>query len=120
MTWRYEQSTGKLFRPTGHLVCTAYSGHGDGVNNPEMEDVRGVGPIPRGRWIIGTAEKHPRLGPLAMPLHPSGHDAHGRSEFFIHGDNARGDRSASHGCIIVPRAVREDIAASADRQLDVV
>ncbi|MFA6125072.1 MAG: hypothetical protein WCS75_11525 [Sphingomonas sp.] len=42
------------------------------------------------------------------------------TEFRIHGDNAKLDRSASHGCIILPRAVRERMWASGDRIVEVV
>jgi len=119
MTWSWRQAAGRLERD-GKTVAMGYSGHGEGLNNPEMEAAAGVGPIPRGRWRIGPAERHPRLGPVAMPLTPDGHDAHGRTAFFIHGDNSRGDQSASHGCIILPRSVRQEIAAGDDRELEVL
>lgn len=37
-------------------------------------------------------------------------DMMGRSGFFIHGDNRYGNRTASHGCIILPRKARDEIA----------
>ena len=39
-------------------------------------------------------------------------DAHGRSGFLIHGDNSKGDKSASEGCIILGPDVRKAIADS--------
>jgi hypothetical protein len=53
-------------------------------------------------------------------LSPVGHDAHGRSSFLIHGDNSLGNHTASHGCIILSRMVREKMRASGDMDLEVV
>jgi hypothetical protein len=44
----------------------------------------------------------------------------GRDGFLIHGDNKLGNRSASHGCIILDRVTRQKIADSKDRHLIVV
>lgn len=117
MAWHYSQSTGILTAPDGAALATGYSGYGEGVNNPEMQGVPDTGPIPRGKWRVNQAAKHPRLGPVAMPLTMVEGDVCGRFAFYIHGDNGRGDRSASHGCIILPRAIREAVQASADRVL---
>lgn len=43
----------------------------------------------------------------------------GRSGFLIHGDSIAHTGQASHGCIILPRSVREQIAASGDDELEV-
>lgn len=116
----YEQKTGRFLGIDSKPMATGYSGHAAGINNPDMQDVRATGPIPRGEWQIGTAYKSASLGPVVMNLDPVGHDALGRSLFRIHGDNSKGDRSASHGCIILPRAIRERIAASGVARLVVV
>ena len=124
MSWRYESSTGVLTSPDGSRQDTGYSGHPPHVNDPAAEAILGVGPIPRGSWWIGTAEDHPQLGPDAIPLSPvRGTDAtwtYGRSGFFIHGDSEAMNQTASHGCVIVPRVVRELIAASGDSELQVI
>ena len=112
----YQQSTG-LYEVRPDLRALGYSGHGEGLNNPALEADAGVGPIPAGVWRIGPARTHPRLGPCVMALSPVEHDAHGRSAFFIHGDNAAGDHGASHGCVILAHSVREAIAANPDRTL---
>jgi hypothetical protein len=119
MTWQYHQKSGSLFHD-GKLVVCGYSGHGRGLNNPALEADTGIGPIPRGMWSIGPFNDHPHLGPFVAALTPKGHDAHGRSAFFIHGDNASGDHSASRGCIVLPRFAREAIARSGDSALEVV
>jgi hypothetical protein len=121
MTWRYQQSTGKLFNPAGDWIGTGYSGNGAVLDNPAAEAVVGHGPIPAGLWTIGPAETVPHLGPLAMALAPAdGTDTFGRSEFFIHGDNAAMDHTASCGCIVLGRADRQQIAATHDRSLKVI
>lgn len=114
--FQFYQSTGKFMRreyaPPINTVCfegEGYSGHGEGRNNPEMETVHDLGPIPRGLWRIGDPVNHPRMGPLTFPLIPIGHDAHGRTGFFIHGNNAAND--ASHGCPILDHEIREHVIA---------
>lgn len=119
--WTYSQTSGELKRD-GSLVGIGYSGHGAGVNNPDLESVHDVGPVPRGLWIIGAQEEHSTHGPCVMPLSPKeGTDTLGRSEFLMHGDLLAhpGERLASLGCIIMPKYVREQVAASPDRDLEV-
>jgi len=105
---------------SGRLTCTdnatqktvvdqdGYSGHGDGVNNPDKQCEKKVGPLPAGEYAMGDARDGP--SPLSIPLTPTaGTDTCGRGGFLIHGDNDKGNRSASEGCIIVPRDVRKTI-----------
>lgn len=114
--WSWDQSEGALYMD-GALTARGYSGRGEGRNNPAMEAVRTIGPIPAGRWRIGPPRTSPRTGPHVMDLTPIDHDAHGRSAFQIHGDNAAGD--ASSGCIVLPRAARERISKSGLHVLEV-
>jgi hypothetical protein len=118
MSWEYEQTTGALYHNEA-FVCDGYSGYGIGKNNPVMQAVHNVGPIPEGTWTIGSAETHPGLGPVVMALTPEGPPPFGRTGFFIHGDSLENPGNASHGCIILPRKVRESIAASGDNVLEV-
>lgn len=119
MSWQYNQNTGRLTRD-GQEAGTGYSGRGPGRNNPMLENVRNVGPIPRGRYRIGPQRTHPSKGPITMTLTPVGHAAHGRNHFLIHGDSNRHPGDASEGCIVISRAVRQAIAASGDTDLEVV
>lgn len=126
MAWLWDQSAGELWRG-GALISRGYSGRGRGVNNPALQGERAVGPIPAGRWRIVERYDSANVGPYALVLHAADatpnddrHDPTRRSAFRIHGDNARGDRSASKGCIILPRKVREAIWNSGDRDLEVV
>ena len=119
--WVYEQATGKMIYPDGHTVAQCYSGHGAGLNNPADEQVAGAGPIPHGMWHIDlTPLEHTACGPLALALSPIGHNAFGRSLFRIHGDNQSVNHTASDGCIIAPRPVRQAIIDSGITYLNVV
>jgi hypothetical protein len=118
--WTYAQ-TGTLFH--NGRVGSGYSGNEIGLNNPLLQDVANVGPIPRGRWTIGEAVDHPRLGPVAMPLTPNiKTETFGRDGFWIHGDSVEfaGLEEASHGCIILSRSIREAINSDLDKDLNVV
>lgn len=121
MPWEYNQTTGEL-RHNGVLVGHGYSGAGmnsaSGRNNPALEATPNVGPIPAGEWHIGAAANSPNTGPNTITIWPVGHDAHGRTGFRIHGNNT--GNNASHGCIIMPPAVRQQIINSPDPVLNVV
>jgi len=118
MPWKYDQSSGEL-RYNSALIGTGYAGSGVGKNNPKMEHVVDVGPIPKGEYKIGPPYKSATgLGPIVMDLDPVGHNALGRTLFRIHGDNSTG--TASEGCIIMPRSVRDKVSNSQDRILEVV
>lgn len=119
MTWRYDQSSGELTRDGAH-VGTGYSGFGAGKNSPEREAMPGVGPIPAGRWRIASKYDSAKVGPYALVLEPNGADPHGRSAFRIHGDSIAHPGTASHGCIILARVLREMIWTSGDRDLEVL
>ena len=113
----YSQATGELLHD-GAFEGTGYSGHGQGRNNPQAEDLASIGPIPRGLYHIGRAYDDPHLGPCVMQLDPIGHNARGRSAFRIHGDSKNHD--ASQGCVILGPSIRHEIAASLDRELTVI
>lgn len=105
----------------GKLVGIGYSGHGAGLNNPAMESVPDVGPIPRGMWrIVRWDDHHADKGPIVAVLEPVGHSAHGRTGFLIHGDNAEMNHTASHGCIIDSHDIRIALRASGETQLEVI
>src|SRR5687767_7547919 len=126
MSWRYRQKHGALSRVdrdgTEVVVGHGYSGRNEGLNNPDMQDVPNVGPIPRGRWTIGAPYDSERIGPFALPLLPDPDtETFGRSAFRIHGDRRLGPpKSASHGCVILSRDLRELIWDSSDTDFEVV
>ena len=118
---RYEIATGKWFAPNGELLGIGYSGFPpDGKNNPGMCDVANIGPIPPGSYTILFPRTIVQHGPYVLPLVPApSNEMHGRSGFLIHGDSKTSPGTASHGCIILPRNVREAIWGSGDRELTV-
>ena len=110
MKWIYTQSTGQLHHD-GKLIATGYSGAPGHINATASEGIRNKGPIPRGLWrMTQVYAKHPRLGPAAISLVPVGHPALGRSDFLIHADSIAKPGAASQGCIILPYAVRAQMA----------
>jgi hypothetical protein len=118
MTWTYKQSTGDL-NSDHDYEGRGYSGTGEGRNNPAMQNVPDVGPIPVGTWNIGPAYDDDHLGPCVMHLDPAeGTETFGRSLFRIHGDNPQHD--ASHGCVILGPLIRRIISSSDDKTLVVV
>ena len=59
---------------------------------------------------MGEAHRHRTAGAATIRLEPDAtNEMHGRDGFLIHGDNATND--ASEGCIIVPRATRDQLRA---------
>lgn len=122
MPWTYSISQRLLTGPTGARISEGYSGNGAGLNNPQMQDVPDVGPIPVGEYLIGDLQAtHPKLGLNVLPLIPNpDNDMYGRSDFYMHGDNPEVDFSASKGCIVLPPWARMEVAKSDDRVLNVV
>ena len=116
MAWIFNNKTGTLYH-RGKLIWKAYSGKGEGLLNPVLQCTKNVGPIPSGKYKIGLPRKSERTGPHVMDLYPNGHSACGRSAFQIHGDNSKKNKSASKGCIILPRSIREKISNSDDNIL---
>lgn len=124
LDWNFSQSTGQYSHTdnatgTTANVGTGYSGTGDGRNNPAMQNVPNVGPIPQGTYDIGSGHASPTTGPNTMNLTPqTDTNTYGRDLFRIHGNNATND--ASHGCPIAGPNIRNQINNSNDRVLNVV
>lgn len=123
----YEQSTGKLWyvddaTPEKAVrLGVGYSGAPPFVNQTEAEALKARGPIPRGSYGVRLLGDLVRFGPQVLFLEPlKGTEMFGRSGFLIHGDNEYGNRTASSGCIVLPRGVRDRIAALLPVTLQVV
>jgi hypothetical protein len=118
--WTYVQKTGELLRDGLH-IAVGYSGWKNGKNNPEMQNVEEAGPIPVGKYFIGTPHDTLTHGPFVLPLTPDpGNEMFGRSAFLVHGDSVVAPGMASRGCIIMSRAVRTEVAESGDKLLQVI
>ena len=121
MSWTYSQSTGEITNAKGELLATGYSGFMQGKNNPSLQSVRNLGPLPVGLWVMLRVFDSPHTGPFTIVLEPApGTETFGRSEFRIHGDSRKAPGTASHGCVIAPRPARETIWGSKDRELMVI
>jgi hypothetical protein len=117
MAWSYSQSTGTLSHD-GQVIAIGYSGHDAGKNNPDMQQIPNTGPIPQGRYVIGTPHDSDKVGPFAMQLTPTPPtNTFGRFAFMMHGDSIVHPGTASEGCIILLRDARNQIASSGDNDL---
>jgi len=120
MTWQYDQARGDMARD-GVLVATGYAGAGEGKNNPDMQEVHNVGPLPVGAYTISAPFNTVAHGPYVLRLTPDpANEMFGRAGFLIHGDSVAHPGTASEGCIILPRAIRVQIWNSDDAALEVV
>lgn len=127
--YSYSQAAHSLAH-NGILVGSdGHAGQGAGRNNPAMQNVHNVGPLPRGSYTIGAWATHHILGPVSAPLSPQPDETGslvwlgGRSGFYIHagafvgGVEFAGD---SEGCIVQPNPVRLAMSQSGDTALEVV
>lgn len=127
----FQISTGNLSQ-NGIPIGSGYSGNGDGINNVCCEDQKMHGPIPEGFYSLGTPFDDPAgTGAFSIPLAPDATNTmYGRSGFRCHGGKRNepcdspaadpgGSRTASEGCIICARSIREVIAADPDHRLQV-
>ena len=128
----YEQSTGDFaiivdadaptYPDEGRVLyqCRGYAGRDNGRNNPALDHVRNVGPIPAGTYRVFSV-KHWRFRDPVFALEPHITTImHGRSGFLIHGDSAKNPGNASHGCIILERNHRDAVEFYAVDRLIVV
>lgn len=115
MPHSYEIVTGR-WEYGGKLICVCHAGTdddgdgvtdpGEGLNDPKMIAVKGVGPLPPGIYEIGDPFDHPTAGPFTMRLTPLTTMAmFDRSGFLFHGGGAK----ASRGCIVGQRPGREEV-----------
>lgn len=96
----YSQSNGQL-RRDGVLIGLGYSGRGEGLSNPDKQELVNTGPLPRGSYTLWRS-KATDLGPIAFSLAPyPENQMHGRSAFYIHWDNRSHNFTASEGCIVL-------------------
>jgi len=117
---RYQITTGELTRD-GTALGVGYSGQPECKNDPAKCDQHNHGPIPVGFYTIGEPYDTMTHGPFVLPLTPhADNEMHGRSGFLIHGDSVVHPGTASQGCIIMPRAVREAVNSLDERMLEVI
>lgn len=114
MNLNYSQSSGAITKDDGTLVTHGWAGHGNGKNNPTMQDQHELGPLPRGVYAVGKWEaRHGNLGPIVASLTQTSGNTFGRSAFYIHGPdtNPKEYGQESKGCIVIPRPGRLAVKA---------
>lgn len=111
--WNYKQKTGELLGCDGMSWGYGFSGHGLGFNNPALQDMHEVGPLPVGLYKWNTyIEKHPTMGLCVIILQPVDEKGdvrtagmYGRGGFAMHGavsldtHGAEAFLASSDGCI---------------------
>ena len=118
--WIYEQALGRISHNNATL-CMGYAGKGDGKNNPAMQNIPFIGPLPCGDYTIGAPYDSPHTGDYTLPLTPNpANEMFGRNEFKIHGDSIEHPGEASDGCVIAALYARKRIWESGDRDFRVV
>lgn len=138
--WTFRQSTGLVEDFNGHQYTGSYAGHGEGKNNPVLQDVRAGcrlqgdewvaipeltgddwGPLPQGIYTINSPVDTTTHGPYVLWLTPgAGNEMFGRSGFGWHGDSKEHPGLASEGCICSPRQLRELVWNSNDHRVQVI
>ena len=121
-TFIYFQHSGIMLDDNGQQVAIGWSGNGEGKNNPAMQDVHNVGPLPQGMYKVGDWQPtHPRLGPWVAALTQVAGQTFGRSAFYIHGPSTDPAKfgQESEGCIVVPRSMRLVLRALAPDFMEV-
>jgi len=117
----YHQLSGLLTTDEGNKIGKGYAGHGEGKNNPSMERIHDIGPLPKGTYYIGKVIDSPHTGPFTIILIPDkDNKMYGRGDFRMHGDSIKEPGTASNGCIIMPRSVREKVYEGEDKIIEVV
>jgi hypothetical protein len=117
----YSQSTGELKAADGTLLGRGFSGIGAGLNQPTMQGVYNVGPLPVGFYRIDPPANNTLLGPFVIPLDPNpSNKMYGRKGFYMHGECVQHPLQSSHGCIVMGLTTREAAWLSGDRVIEVV
>lgn len=113
MNLNFSQTTGNMTDDDGALISKGWSGNGAGKNNPLMQAVHNVGPLPQGKYHLSGWFSHPRLGPMVARLTQFEGETFGRNDFFIHGASKNLDKHGqeSQGCIVEEREGRDKVAA---------
>lgn len=120
MTWTFTQKTGRI-EHDGEFVVNGYAGRDAGKNNPAMQNVKGIGPLPVGWYTMQPPKDDAVVGKYAIALTPDPtNEMFGRNSFFWHGDSSEHPGFASHGCIVSPHFVRVQAWTSGDYRVQVV
>jgi RHS repeat-associated protein len=117
----YHQSSGLTigtddFTHQVYMLEIGYSGEWScgGQNNPDSQEAKDCGPIPRGDWLIGEARNRLTTGKHSVPLSPwpSNDIFESNREpntFYSHGENPRTYGNSSQGCPVYHPEARKKL-----------
>jgi hypothetical protein len=103
MSFSFSQSTGKLCNDATGQCAQGYSGYKGETDQTKKNS----GPAPEGTYTVANTCRGPGTRCNLTP--DASNNMLGRSDFQIHGDNDKGDRSASQGCIILGQKDRAEL-----------
>ena len=95
MSFSFSRSTGKFCDDATGQCSQGYSGY----KGESDQTKKNFGPIPDGKYTVDNSCGGNRQRCNLTP--DSSNNMFGRSAFQVHGDNTKGDQSASQGCIIL-------------------
>jgi len=103
MTMKYYQSSGELHLDIGEIL-KGFAGAPGFINNPEAQNEKDKGPIPRGfyKMTVNNGDRGNKKAPVIILTPCPGNEMFNRDNFLIHG----GKFNASQGCIIIDGAAR--------------
>ena len=123
MNLNYSQSQHQLTDDDGNVVAppdACFAGNHEGLNNPAMQNVGFIGPLPQGVYSVGDWGEHGALGPNSAPLTQVSGDTYGRNNFFCHGPGGHDPSQCSEGCIVVEAEYRQKVIDLAPDTITVV
>lgn len=129
----YQVETG-ILRFNGAVIGKGYSGHGAGLNNPAMEMVHDIGPIPRGWYVaelIADGDGNPvnykhKAAPVFRLIPQPETNMYGRAGLLMHGHES-GEvigkpetENSSLGCVVQEHATRIQVMIATDKRVQVI
>ena len=116
--WVYSVTAKTLWKNTGDVVTTRCSSGHDGAKDiSQLDDMKDIGPIPRGTWQVLNGFDSVAIGAKTIPLLPLDHAAKKRAGFTLHGNMVK--MSQANG-IAMPLSIRNKIDKSKDKTILVI
>jgi len=120
----YVQSSGQMIdedeKGNRTVLGTGYAGAPEALNDPEKQDKKHQGPLPRGKYAIGPQQDNGDLRQSLRLTPDPANEMYNRSGFLIHGPHDDDKRDSSTGCPVFSKDIRDKIANSGRKVLRVV
>ncbi|WP_426727910.1 tlde1 domain-containing protein [Enterobacter cloacae complex sp. 326A8] len=89
MSWEYNVKEHKFYLDGVYQFDADYAGASGYKNDPSQECVKNSGPLPRGKYTIGSPHNSAHTGKYTLSLTPySTNEMCGRDSFKIHGKSS--------------------------------